>query len=429
MLLTFLGVAVVIGLVLFVHELGHFVAAKRFGIVVEEFGFGFPPRLVRFWRDRAAIYVAGQKLLIDRKASIPEGLKSQCSVRYQTAVDAKGRLLVVDIEVVDPQEAPDAVYVAKFDPGTEYTLNLIPFLAFVRMLGEENPQMPGSLASASKRARFVTLFGGPAMNLLLALALFVVAFMVGWPEASEFGVLVVDVAADSPAQKVGLQVNDVVVSIDGHPVQTAEELKALTDERLGQLMTLEVLRQGEPFLVNLVPRANPPANEGAMGVSIVGEWVTQIEPTRYPLGQAIVRGSLETVGAIVMVVEVPVQILRGLIPVEQARPTGIVGIARMTADAVEQSVDTGWLFPVVQLAAIISIAIGLTNLLPIPAFDGGRLMFVVLEAIRGKRVSPEREGAIHFIGLSVMLALMLVITYYDVTADIPTIDWQSLLPK
>jgi len=106
-----------------------------------------------------------------------------------------------------------------------------------------------------------------------------------------------------------------------------------------------------------------------------------------------------------------------------------VGIARMTADAVEQSVDTGWLFPIVQMLAVISIAIGITNLLPIPALDGGRLVFVLLEAIRGKRIPPEREGAIHFIGLTALLALMLVVTYFDITADIPTFDWRSLLPK
>jgi len=155
----------------------------------------------------------------------------------------------------------------------------------------------------------------------------------------------------------------------------------------------------------------------------------RIEPKRYPLGQAIVRGTVETGATIAMVAIIPIQIIRGLIPVEQARPTGIVGIARMTADAVEQSVDTGWLFPIVQMMAGISIALGITNLLPIPAFDGGRLLFVFLEALRGKRIPPEREGAIHLIGLTALLALMLVITYFDITVDIPTVDWSSLLPK
>jgi regulator of sigma E protease len=426
---TILAVVAVITLVILVHEIGHFTMAKRFGIIVEEFGFGFPPRLLRLWRDRAAIYVRGEKILIDRGVEIPEALQSRCTVLYETRVDNKGQPAITNIEVVDPREVADAVYVEKFDPGTEYTINAIPFLAFVRMLGEDNPSLPGSLASSSKRARFLTLFGGPAMNLILALVLFVAAFMVGWPEVSLYGVLVSEVAEGSPAEAAGLQANDIILSIDGHRTETAEEVKALTDERLDRPMALEVQRQREVFQTSLAPRSQPPEGEGPMGVSILSPWPARIEPVRYPLGQAIVRGAAETGSTIELVAVIPVQILQGLIPVEQARPTGIVGIARMTADAVEQSIDTGWLFPIVQLMALISIAIGVTNLLPIPALDGGRLLFVLLEAIRGKRIAPEREGAIHFIGLTALLALMLVITYFDITTDIPTLDWRNLLPK
>jgi len=404
-MLTILGVVAVITLVILVHEVGHYVTAKRLGVIVEEFGFGFPPRLLRLWRDRAAIHVGDEKLLIDRQAEIPDTLRSGCAVRYEAQEDDKGRSIITRIEVVDPDEAPGAVQVDKFDPGTEYTINAIPFLAFVRLLGEDDPTLPGSLAAASKRVRFVVLFGGPAMNLLMALVLFITAFMVGWPEPTRYGVLVADVAPGSPAESAGLQAEDIILSIDGHFTESVEELRALTDERLDQLMTLEVQRQGQV------------------------KWVVRIEPKRYPLGQAIVRGTVETGATIAMVAIIPIQIIRGLIPVEQARPTGIVGIARMTADAVEQSVDTGWLFPIVQMMAGISIALGITNLLPIPAFDGGRLLFVFLEALRGKRIPPEREGAIHLIGLTALLALMLVITYFDITVDIPTVDWSSLLPK
>lgn len=426
---TILSVVAVITLVIFVHELGHFVTAKRLGIIVEEFGFGFPPRLLRLWRDRATIYVRGEKLLIDKGVETPEALQARSAVRYETRVDSKGRPVITEIEVVDPKEATGAAYVEKFDPGTEYTINAIPVLAFVRMLGEDDPTTPGSLARSSKRTRFVVLSAGAGMNLVLAMVLFVVAFLVGWPEPSLYGVLVAEVAEGSPAETAGLQANDIILSIGNQRIETPDQVKALTDEHLGRVMWLEIQRQGEVFQVSLAPRYQPPEGEGPMGVAIVGPWVARIEPTRYPLGQAIVRGIRQAGNAVAMVVMVPVQILQGLIPIEQARPTGIVGIARITADAVEQSVDTGWLFPVVQLTAVISIAIGITNLLPIPALDGGRLLFVFLEAIRGKRISPEREGAIHFIGLTALLALMLVITYFDITTDVPTFDWRSLLPK
>jgi regulator of sigma E protease len=427
-MLTILGAVAVITLVILTHEMGHYVTAKRLGVIVEEFGFGFPPRLLRLWRDRAAIYVQGERLPIDKEVEIPEALQSRCTVHYETRKDNKGRSIITKIDVVDPKEVAGATFVEKYDPGTEYTINAIPFLAFVRLLGEDDPTLPGSLAAASKRVRFTVLFGGPAMNLLMALVLFIAAFMVGWPEPTRYGLLVAEVAEGSPAEAAELQVEDIILSIDGHITESVEQLHALTDERLDQLMTMEVQRQGQVIQVSVRPRSQPPEGEGPIGVGIIGEWVVRIEPKRYPLGQAIVRGTAETGATIAMVAIVPIQIIRGLIPIEQARPTGIVGIARMTADAVEQTVDTGWLFPIVQMMAAISIALGITNLLPIPAFDGGRLLFVFLEALRGKRIPPEREGAIHLIGLTALLALMLVITYFDLTKDIPTMDWRSLLP-
>jgi regulator of sigma E protease len=114
------------------------------------------------------------------------------------------------------------------------------------------------------------------------------------------------------------------------------------------------------------------------------------------------------------------------IPTEAARPTGPVGIFFQIAGAVESAIFEGWWFPVLWLTAVLSTALAITNLLPLPALDGGRILFVIIEAIRGRRISPEKEGAIHFIGLALLLTLMLVISYYDVSNPIPTIDWGNL---
>ena len=108
-----------------------------------------------------------------------------------------------------------------------------------------------------------------------------------------------------------------------------------------------------------------------------------------------------------------------------ARVTGPVGIYQQTASAVDAAVNLNWWFPVLWLTAVLSTALAVTNLLPLPALDGGRILFVIIEAIRGKRVSPEKEGAIHFIGLAVLVTLMLVISYYDISKPLPTIDWGS----
>jgi regulator of sigma E protease len=122
----------------------------------------------------------------------------------------------------------------------------------------------------------------------------------------------------------------------------------------------------------------------------------------------------------------PIAILQNIFPVEAARPTGPVGIYQQTGSAVDAAISLNWWFPVLWFTAVLSTALAVTNLLPLPALDGGRVLFIIIEAIRGKRVAPEKEGAIHFIGLALLVTLMLVISYYDISNPIPPIDWSSL---
>jgi regulator of sigma E protease len=197
------------------------------------------------------------------------------------------------------------------------------------------------------------------------------------------------------------------------------------NEHKGQEITLKVERNGQPLTVSLIPRVNPPENEGSMGVSI-GYKDIDNELVYYPLPDAFIRGITQTAEYVGLTFYLPIAILRDIIPAEAARPTGPVGIYQQTGSAVNAAIDLNWWFPVLWLTAVLSTALAVTNLLPLPALDGGRIFFVLIEAIRGKRIAPEKEGAIHFIGLALLLTLMLVISYYDVSNPIPTIDWNSL---
>jgi regulator of sigma E protease len=125
------------------------------------------------------------------------------------------------------------------------------------------------------------------------------------------------------------------------------------------------------------------------------------------------------------IIMVPLQILRGLIPAELARPVGPVGVGQLVGDAVQFSLDTGWWFPVMQMMGTLSVALALTNLLPLPAMDGGRILFIVVEGIRGRRVDPAKEGMVHLVGMLLLVALMLFITWQDVVNPIPSLDWSS----
>ena len=162
-----------------------------------------------------------------------------------------------------------------------------------------------------------------------------------------------------------------------------------------------------------------------IGVAII-PGVTKIGLKIYPFGEAVLRGLEQTAGVIAFTFYIPVLLFRGLLSIEMARPIGPVGIAQLASQAVQQSVETGWWFPILNLMALLSIGLAVANLLPLPAFDGGRIFFVIVEAIRGKRIDPEKEGAVHLIGLALLLTLMIFITYQDITTPVDTPDWASL---
>jgi regulator of sigma E protease len=327
---------------------------------------------------------------------------------------------------------------------TEYSINWIPLGGYVRMVGEEDPTDPGSFASKSKRVRLAVLAAGSLMNLVAAVIFFTLTAMSGVPEpvtginaAGEEAVIaqtiVREVVPNTPAADAGLQVDDVIFGADEAEFQYIGDLVDYIDNVKGQETVLHIQRGDEVFEAALVPRENPPEGQGSMGVRI--DYVdVDSERIVYSLPEAAAWGATKTAQYVGLTFYFPTVILSEInleesektIPTEAARPTGPVGIFFQIAGAVESAIFEGWWFPVLWLTAVLSTALAITNLLPLPALDGGRILFVIIEAIRGRRISPEKEGAIHFIGLALLLTLMLVISYYDVSNPIPTIDWGNL---
>jgi len=199
-----------------------------------------------------------------------------------------------------------------------------------------------------------------------------------------------------------------------------------------QPITLSVLRGEQTFDTALQPlplEADRPTLEQlamaglsqqeipALGLKVEPEILGQ-RITQLPFAQALMTGVNATAGIVVQTIAIPIAVLKKVIPAEQARPVGPVGIYQITDSAVEVSREENRIYPILFLAAILSTALAVTNLLPLPALDGGRILFIIVEAIRGKRISPEKEGAIHFIGLALLLMLMVVISFYDVSDPI-----------
>lgn len=341
-----------LGFMVFIHELGHFLVAKRAGIRVEEFGIGFPPRLLGFRRGE-----------------------------------------------------------------TLYSLNAIPLGGFVKMLGEEDPTHPRSFARAPKRWRIAVLVAGSTMNLIAATILFSAAFAVGWPTVTEWRVEIAAIAPGSPAEAAGLRPGDVVLALAGQPIRSAGEIRPISEENRGSPIPFDVRRGDQTISVRIQPRESWPEGQGPIGVSI-RDRATRIEPIPHGPVSALGNGARLTMAAVGGTFLMPVLVLQGLMPPEAARVSGPVGLYQVTSQAIDETARTGWLYPILTMAGTLGAGLGVANLLPIPALDGGRLLFVFLEAVRRRRVNPEREAMIHLMGMAVLLSLVIVITYFDILSPV-----------
>ena len=382
-LLSFL---VVFSLMIFVHEFGHFIVGKKAGVRVREFGFGYP--------------IGADK---------------------------------------PPSERPLCWQIGEDKDGTVYSVNLIPFGGFVN-LGENDPDDPESLAHFPKRIRLAALLAGPVMNLVLAFVIFGIAALVGYPQFL-YGVGIGEVTSGSPAEEAGLMAGDILLKVDKLELdqfaQTNEEISALVNsvvdyvaERSGQTLSVLVQRglgaEAERVPLEVTPRPDDEGN-GKMGI-IISATAVRMERVRASVLDALKYGISEIWFTIRMTISIPLQVLRGLIPASSARSVGPVGIAQLTGDAVQQSIDTGWAFPILQLTGVLNVAIAFTNLLPLPALDGGRIFFILLEALRGKPVPPEKEGLVHSIGMMLLLLLFVVITIQDIFVPLPqALNWADYL--
>ena len=348
-LVSFLGVLVVL---ILAHEVGHFVTAKASGVKVEEFGIGFPPRLV----------------------SIKKG-------------------------------------------ETRYSLNMVPLGGFVKMAGEEDPKVPGSLASKGIGTRLLVLSSGSLMNFLLPLLLFSVAFMVPHDVVSG-QVLVEEVASSSPAVQAGIVPGDIIFSVEGKPVYSVGDLQRYIQLNLGREISLGVKHEDsstDDF--QIIPRWRPPEGQGAIGVA-----VRTLSPTvirqHYPFWQAIPMGVGECIETFVLFKNGIISMFVGTAP---AVVTGPIGIAQLTGEVAKAGLS-----PLLEFAAFLSINLAIINILPLPALDGGRLVFVLLEWMRrGKRVPARVEGFIHMVGFALLITLVMAVTYQDI---IRIISGESLMP-
>ena len=448
MIIAFL---IVLGPLILLHELGHFLMAKRGGIRALEFGMGYPPRARKLWRGKGFIVIDGARFDTPRNFEMPwdwliypnkpvtltfdeiNGKAVARSIELEAA--AEQALLQLPAPAADQQaltvkannQAVAALpkrrkvqmkhgaheitgIVNDLDPGTEYSINWLPIGGFVRMWGEEGATGKGSFNDAPKRWRAATLLAGPGMNLLIALVIFTLTYMSGYPEMP---VNIREIAPGSPAAQSGLLPADTIVSIGGVSIRRIDQVKQVVDEHGGQALALVVLRNGQQLKLEITPRtvAQTPEGQGKMGVVLATD--NGYNLVKHPFGESVMLALGDIKDTVQQIVTLPTRLMAQQVAPSEAQVVGPVGISQLAATVIEKTTSTGELFWVLNLFAAISLALAITNLLPLPALDGGRLIFVILEAIRHKRIAPEREAIVHFIGMAVLLALMVLITIQD----------------
>ena len=331
--MAILSFLIILSILILVHEAGHFLMAKRYGIKVEEFGFGYPPRFF--------------------------GIKKR---------------------------------------GTIYSLNLLPFGGFVRLKGEDLSEGKNSFASQSKRVRLLVLLAGVVMNFLLGVVLFAAIYTkLGIPEKVDY-LVVTAVAKDSPAERAGIKVDDRIIGFGN-----SQKFIDYINDRRGLTLSLTIVDKSVKWEVVVVPRPaeDTPQGQGALGVAI-----TNMDVVLYPLWQRPFRGMWfglkEAFGW-------GKEILSSLTKINAKDVAGPIGIYEISKDVAKK----GWI-ATLQFVGILSINLSILNLLPLPALDGGRLIFIGIEAVMKKRVKPEWEQAVHLAGIVLLIGLMVLVTINDV---------------
>jgi regulator of sigma E protease len=361
-LLTWIVFILAFGGMVLIHEFGHFIVARLCGIEVEEFGIGLPT---------------------------PGALK---------------------------------LFTWK---GTRFTLNWLPLGGFVRPKGENDPNVPGGLAAASPWKRLAVLFAGPLMNLLAAVIIYSIIFnRVGVPDTSK--VLIASVVKDSSAAAAGFQDGDILVTGNGQTITNYDELRQIIDSNVDKPIDFVVDRNGEEIKLTAIPHLNPTEKRAMIGVGL-GVPFKQ----RASISETLGLGVQYTGYSVRALISLPAQLLRGTVSPEQGRIIGLKGIYDVLQQSVSHDVQASnnstssnpatptTTRPIDQpvrtldLLASLTISLGVFNLFPFPALDGGRIIFILPELIFRRRVSPQVENFVHGMGMAFLLLFMLYVNVMD----------------
>ena len=451
----------VFGIVILVHELGHFAVGRFFKVAIEEFGIGLPPRMLRFWWGKGALVINGQRLEIPSNFNLPiawqETLEQPLIV---TADKVDDKLILrtieltlegetseennVDFVLIDEKgtavepipetanklikvgKAPGAIKlkgnISEAYPGTEFTLNWLPFGGFNRFKGENDPgESGGGFAAEKPGVRLAILLAGAAMNLLTGVLVYsVIISQTGIPNFDS--VKIFDVTPGSPAAQAGFRTDDIILKIDNEVINSDSQLRAIIGNGLDKELNFTLQRGDEILETTAMPLSSRSPEEGALG------FVPGFDYNESPsLLLTLSYGVQTTAYHAKEILLLPIRMAQGSLSSEEGRFIGFRGIYNIFQQTVDADMESRLeeapasqgssasqpTYYTLNLIASLTITLGVFNLLPFPALDGGRIFFILPELIFKKRVPPKFENLVHAVGMVLLLGFMLYINVMD----------------
>ncbi|MFH1712715.1 MAG: RIP metalloprotease RseP [Candidatus Jacksonbacteria bacterium] len=365
MLFTIVIFLIILSILVIAHEIGHFAAAKYFGVQVEEFGLGFPPRAAQIHQSK---------------------------------------------------------------DGVKWTLNWLPLGGFVKLKGEDgqSKQDPDSFSHKKPWKRIVILSAGVFMNVVLAFVLLSIGFSVGWPQdlteksvpdkfIKEKNIMIAYIEPASPADKADIKTGDIIKNIDNQPFAGLADMQNFIKDKENQKVSIEIDRTGEIFKKEITPQKIEfnIDSDGKKTIEKIGIGVglAEVGVVRYPVHQAVYLGAKNTVIYMARIFQAFYNLIKDLILTRKISPN--IGGPVMIAALSGRAAQLGFIY-IIQFIALLSLNLAIINILPLPALDGGRILFAIVEKFKGRAVSVNLESWIHMIGFWLIILLMILVTARDI---------------
>jgi len=399
---------------MFIHELGHFLFAKRAGIFVREFSLGLGPKLISIKKGETqySLRILPFGAYVRMAGEDPEVIEIKNGDKIGVTLNPKGQVTdiflddkvshgskVIIVEEVDLEKALMIKGTNESDDIFHYPVSRNSILHYEKQKVQIAP-WDRQFGSKPLLDRFLTVLAGPVFNILLTIILFFIVFsIVGVPSNK---VVLGEITVHSPAQTAGLQQGDWVRSINGKTIDSSQDFIGVVEKSPNKAIELLVNRQGVDQVVSVTPKYDDKTKTGKIGVVI-----TQAQK-KATLAEAASYSVKNTIAMTKIILDGFKMIISGHVGMNDL--AGPVGIMKITSDAAKQGLAT-----LLNWASILSLYLGIFNLLPIPALDGSRLLFFTVEGFRGKPIDPKKESLVHLIGFAFMMLLMIVVTVNDVS--------------